>query len=236
MSHRANLNRIRAIYNALGPLQDDVVFVGGATASLYVDRMAEEVRPTNDIDVLIELWTYKDYTAIENQLRSLGFENDIESNIICRYKVQGIIVDVMPTGENVLGFSNIWYPEGYVNAIKYNIDEECRVKIFDVPYFIASKLEAFQGRGKNDGRTSTDFEDIIYVFENRRSVWDDMKAAPSNVKAYLKQQFVDLVANPFFEEWVDVHAGFGSPPATYFIIDQIKEFIKKEINDSYKIW
>lgn len=54
MSHQTNLLRIKAVYNALGSLQDDVVFVGGATVSLYADRMAEEVRPTDDIDILIE--------------------------------------------------------------------------------------------------------------------------------------------------------------------------------------
>lgn len=232
MSHKVNLDRIRAVYNALGPLQNDVVFVGGATASLYVDRMAEEARATNDVDIVIELWAYKDYAAIEERLRSLGFQNDIESGVICRYRVQGIIVDVMPTGENILGFSNIWYPEGYKHAIDYRIDDENVVKIFDTPYFIASKLEAFKNRGKNDGRTSTDFEDIIYVFENRRSVWSDMEAAPSNVQKYLKQQFADLIANSFFEEWVDVHAGYGSPPATYFIIDQLKKFV----NDNKDEW
>lgn len=166
MSHKINLLRIKAVYNALGELQNDVVFVGGATASLYVDRMAEEARPTNDVDIVVELWTYKDYATIESKLRSLGFENDIESNVLCRYKVQGIIVDVMPTGENVLGFSNKWYPEGFKTAIKYDLDQDTFVKIFHVNYFIASKLEAFNNRGKNDGRTSSDFEDIIYVLEN----------------------------------------------------------------------
>ena len=70
MSHKVNLDRIRSVYNALGPLQNDVVFVGGATASLYVDRMAEEARSTNDVDIVIELWAYKDYAAIEERLRS----------------------------------------------------------------------------------------------------------------------------------------------------------------------
>jgi hypothetical protein len=31
-----------------------VVFVGGATVSLYADRIAAEVRPTDDIDILLE--------------------------------------------------------------------------------------------------------------------------------------------------------------------------------------
>lgn len=51
MNHSKNLIRIKAVYNALGPLKDQVVFVGGATVAFYVDRMAEEVRPTDDVDV-----------------------------------------------------------------------------------------------------------------------------------------------------------------------------------------
>ena len=54
MSHQENITRIRAVRNALGDLKDDVVFVGGATVSLYTDRRTEDVRPTDDIDVVIE--------------------------------------------------------------------------------------------------------------------------------------------------------------------------------------
>ncbi|HEY8657493.1 MAG TPA: hypothetical protein VIL78_00540 [Hanamia sp.] len=225
MSHRDNLLRIKAVHNALGPLKNEVIFVGGATVSLYADRMAEEVRPTDDIDILIEIWTYKDFAAIEEKLRCIGFVNDQSSGIICRYIIQGITVDVMATGENALGFSNKWYPEGFKNALEFTIDDEHIVKIFSSPYFIASKLEAFKGRGKNDGRTSTDFEDIVFVFENRSTIWEELNVAGENLKNYLKGTFRLMLENPFFEEWVDAHAGFGSPPATYYIINQLEEFI-----------
>src|SRR4051812_21945692 len=109
MSHRNNLLRIRAVYEALGNLQNEVVFVGGATVSLYADRKAEEVRPTDDIDILVEIWTHRDYAIIEERLREKGFVNDQQSGIVCRYTVQGITVDIMATGENVLNFSNKWY-------------------------------------------------------------------------------------------------------------------------------
>src|SRR5665647_384287 len=225
MSHRDNLLRIKAVHNALGPLKNEVIFVGGATVSLYADRMAEEVRPTDDIDILIEIWTYKDFAAIEEKLRCIGFVNDQSSGIICRYIIQGITVDVMATGENALGFSNKWYPEGFKNALEFTIDDEHIVKIFSSPYFIASKLEAFKGRGKKDGRTSTDFEDIVFVFENRSTIWEELNVAEENLKNYLKDTFRLMLENPFFEEWVDAHAGFGSPPATYYIINQLEEFI-----------
>ena len=227
MSHQTNLLRIKAVHDALGSLRDDVVFVGGATVSLYADRMAEEVRPTDDIDILIELWAHKDYAAIEEQLRKIGFANDQESGIICRYKIHGITVDIMATGEDVLGFSNRWYPDGYKNSVDYRIDDEHTVRIFSAPYFIATKLEAFKSpnrKDNNNGLYSTDFEDIVFVLENRFSVWDELNEAPADLKEYLKHEFRQLLQNPLFEEWIDAHAGFGSPPATYYIIDRLEQF------------
>lgn len=226
MNHRNNLFRIKAVNNALNLLKNEVVFVGGATVSLYADRQTEEVRPTEDVDILVEIWTRKDFADIEQKLRDLGFVNDQFSGVICRYTIQGITVDVMATGEKALGFSNKWYPDGYKNALEYIIDDDHRVKIFSAPYFIASKLEAFKNRGKNDGRTSTDFEDIVFVFENRFSIWEELNTAEDHLKNYLKDTFRQMLQIPFFEEWIDVHASYGSPPATYYIIEKLEEFTR----------
>lgn len=230
MSHRINITRIKAVYNALSILQNAVVFVGGATVSLYAERKTEEVRPTDDVDVLIELWSYRDYSQIEEQLRKMGFVNDTDSKVICRYKIHGITVDIMPTGENVLGFSNKWYPDGFKHAMDVSITQDCRVKIFSSPYFIASKLDAFTSptrENHDDGIFSSDFEDIIFVLENRSSVWQEMDEAPEDVKNYLQQTFTALMSHPEFEEWVDAHAGYGTPPATEFIVESLKKFIER---------
>lgn len=44
------------------------------------------------------------------------------------------------------------------------------VRIFSAPYFLATKLEAFVDRRENEGRFSTDFEDIVHVLNNRGSI------------------------------------------------------------------
>jgi len=69
MSHQANITRIRAVHTALEELGDYVVYVGGATVSLYRDRPAAELRPTDDVDILLEIAKYGDYAAIEEKLR-----------------------------------------------------------------------------------------------------------------------------------------------------------------------
>ena len=189
MSHHTNKVRIKAVANALGELKEKVVFVGGATISLYADRPVFEIRPTDDVDVIIEILNYADRAKLEEKLRSIGFNHDIESGVICRYQIQGIIVDIMPTDDPSIGFTNKWYPEGYKQAVNYDIDEQCRVSILSAPYFIATKLEAFKSRGKSDGRTSHDFEDIVYVIENRQVIWDEINNTQAGVKAYLKNEF-----------------------------------------------
>lgn len=90
MSHHINVTRIKAVNNALGELRDEVVFVGSATVSLYADTASQENRPTEDIDIVVEIWAHKDYFEIDDRLRKLGFINDQESGIICRYGVDGL--------------------------------------------------------------------------------------------------------------------------------------------------
>jgi predicted nucleotidyltransferase len=210
--------------SALNELNEKVVFVGGATISLYADRPVFEIRPTDDIDVIIEILNYFDRGQLEERLRSLGFSNDIESGIVCRYIIQGIVVDIMPTNDPSIGFKNIWYPDGFAEAIGYQIDERNTIKILSAPYFIATKLEAHKGRGKNDGRSSQDFEDIVYVLENRGTIWEEINNASSPVKDYLQSAFSNLLANSNIFEWIDCHVERGTPPATYFIMDQLKKF------------
>jgi len=147
LSHQINITRIKAVNNALEELKDKVVFVGGATVSLYADSAAEEIRPTEDIDIVVEIWARKDYFEIDEKLRKLGFVNDQESGIICRYKIDGLVVDVMPTQSDILGFTNKWYQPGFENSISYNLSES-EIKIFSPPYFLASKVRSLHWSGE----------------------------------------------------------------------------------------
>lgn len=58
MSMQQNITRIKVVNDALEELADEVVYVGGATVALYADRPAGESRPTDDVDILIELMHY----------------------------------------------------------------------------------------------------------------------------------------------------------------------------------
>jgi len=227
MSHRENITRIKAVYLALEELAPEVVFVGGATVSLYSTRPETETRPTDDVDIVVEIMHYRDYAAIEEKLRSKGFINDIESGVICRYSIHGITVDVMPISEDILGFSNKWYPEAFANSIQVNLEEGLSIRVFSAPYFLVTKLEAFVDRGENEGRFSSDFEDIVHVLNNRQSIWEEMKNADEPVKQYLKSEFAKLLDQKYIDEWISVHLDYNEQRRVGFILGSIAGFVQE---------
>lgn len=111
-------------------------------------------------------------------------------------------MDIMPTDEKAIGFSNIWYKEGFIHAIDYKIDNYVTVIIFSPSYFVATKLEAFKNRGRGDGRTSSDFEDIVFILNNRKAIWDEMNASPKVLKEYLKSEWQRYVESGLRSEWI----------------------------------
>jgi predicted nucleotidyltransferase len=227
MSHLDNITRIKAVSFALEELSPEVVFVGGAVVSLYSTRPEVETRSTDDVDIVVEIARYKEYAAIEEKLRSKGFVNDVASGVICRYLIQGIIVDVMPTSEEVLGFSNKWYPAAFAKSVQIKLDDGLPIRIFSAPYFLATKLEAFTDRGENEGRFSPDFEDIVHVLNNRETVWEEIKQADESVKRYLKSEFEKLLGQEYIGEWISVHLEFIEQKRVNLILGNMSEFVQE---------
>ncbi len=227
MNNHINIVRIKAVHNALGELAGAFIFIGGATVSLYADRPAGDIRPTDDVDILIELMEYTGYAALDEQLRSKGFINDSESGVICRYTVHGITVDVMPTAKEILGFTNRWYAAAAAHSIEKEVEQGTVIRLFTAAYFLATKLEAFKSRGQRDGRTSTDFEDIVYLLNNRNSLWQELAGAAPDLHHYLRQEFSALLDNPYLDEWISVHLEYSEQRRINYIMGHMAEFIER---------
>ncbi len=88
---------IKIINNALKPLHRKVVFVGGSIISLYSDEKdVEEFRPTDDIDIVFELWNYTDFTKLNTLLLKAGFINDITSPISTDINLMKLMLMLSP--------------------------------------------------------------------------------------------------------------------------------------------
>lgn len=112
-----------------------------------------------------ELATYGAYAQIHDRLTTKGFTQSYEDQVICRFRLQGFIVDVMPTQDIGLGISNRWYQDGFQASIGYEIKPNLTIRILPPAYFLSTKLEAYFSRGQQDPYASKDREDIVFLID-----------------------------------------------------------------------
>lgn len=201
-----NLAQLVAVAAKLGPLLDQIVFVGGCvTGLLLTDPAAAPVRPTLDVDAIVAISSYADFTLLEKHMRELGFhESHAEGAPICRWISGDLILDLMPTDVSILGFGNRWYHPALENAQRTQIGEY-EIRLITAPYFLATKLEAFHGRGRNDFRMSHDLEDIVTVVDGRPEITKEVHRAPGDLRKYLSDEFRALLSNRDFLEALPGH-------------------------------
>ena len=202
MSYQKNFDMLNFACEALGELTDELVFVGGATTCLYVDlNIADEIRPTEDVDCVIEIASKKEYDSFQDKLRKKGFAHDTSNGApICRFTFHNILVlDVMPNDEKILGFSNSWYKEGIQNKELRQLSDK-KIYVFSLPYFLASKFEAYNGRGKNEPRLSSDLEDIVLVIDGIENFNLSVYQTSSNLKKFLSEMSNICLTDKFITE------------------------------------
>ena len=192
----------------LQPLLDRLTFVGGCATGLFItDTGAGGVRPTRDVDTISPVAGYAEYVELGERLRSLGFTEDRTDGVLCRWRAGDFILDVMPTDEAVLGFSNRWYAGAIANARTVVLDATS-IRVISAPYFLATKVEAFHGRGNRDFAASHDLEDMVAVVDGRLELLDEVVAADAALRRYLAREFRRLLET---RQFVDALPGFLLP-------------------------
>ena len=76
----------------------------------------------------------------------------------------------------------------------YKLDESLVINVVTPPFLIATKLEAFKGRGNNDPLSSRDVEDILTLFDGRPELKGEIENSSVELVEYLVLEMT-LVAN-----------------------------------------
>lgn len=184
------------VARALGAeLLGKVAFVGGSTTGLLItDVMTKElIRYTDDVDLIISVVGYTGWHNFVEQLKPHGFRVSMEDDVTCRLRLGELKVDFMPDDEKALGFTNIWYKEALAFAADYELEPNVTIKLLTAPYFVATKLEAYKGRGNNDLLCSNDIEDILNLFDGREELIDEIKQSSVELKKYLALEITALL-------------------------------------------
>lgn len=197
-----SLEMVIIVARRLGSMRDEVAFLGGATTSLLItDPAYPQVRPTLDVDVIVEIASRLEYYRFEERLRSLGFTQSMgEDEPVCRWLIEGVKVDIMPTEESILGFSNRWYSQALKHAERRRLADDLSIRLVTASYFLATKMEAFLGRGGGDYVTSHDMEDIVTLIDGRREIVEEINKADPELKICLADRFSELLRDGAFQD------------------------------------
>lgn len=202
-----NLATIGTVAEALQELRESMVFIGGAVISLYTDDpAADEIRPTKDIDLTIDLGNhYSEFAKMQERLGELGIHPDPEGESIASYKYQDISIDIMPAEDTAIGISNTWYKPGFAHLEQVTLENGLSINLLPAPYFLATKLEAFIDRGKGDYYGSHDFEDIIYLLDNRTTIVKEVAIVEDALRQYIAERLTAIKNERGSEEILLMH-------------------------------
>lgn len=84
------LEMLKAVATALGDdLRNRLVFVGGCTTALFITDPVtlEDVRSTDDIDLIVDLAGLHEWAMLLEDLRTRGFVEAADDDVICRMRL-----------------------------------------------------------------------------------------------------------------------------------------------------
>lgn len=173
----------------------EVAFVGGCTTAMLVTDaiVLDDIRFTDDVDLVIELAGISEWQSLTERLAVKNFKITGEDEVNCRFRFNDVIVDVMPSDPAVLGYANRWFVEGLAKADKFTLPSGLVIQIFKPTYFLATKLEAFSGRGEGDPYHK-DVEDIIILIDGRPELLEEINQADSQLKEFITAGIRELRA------------------------------------------
>ncbi len=223
-----NLGVISKIAHALNDLNERVVYVGGAVVSLYInDLAADDVRPTKDIDISLEIASIGELEEIRESLIKRGFRQSQEDDVICRFRYEDIKVDVMSTKAIGWAPANPWFGPGFKHLQKQLIKDKI-IHILPLPYFLATKFTAFHDRGDAEPRTSHDLEDITYILDNRTDLVETILKSPADVKPFLIKEFTAIINSNRLQESLLGNLYYETQTERLkIILDKLKQIVNR---------
>jgi predicted nucleotidyltransferase len=174
------------VADKLDRLGFNYAFVGGSIVGFLLDdAQLSPVRPTDDLDIILEVLTTQRYSDIEEKLRGVGFAHDTRQGApMCRWILHGLTIDIMPTEGGFMGLNTHWFAAALASAALIKIDR-FSLKIISPVAFIATKLAAFADRGKGDFFASHDIEDLMAVIDGRAAIVEEIATAPAALRDYV---------------------------------------------------
>ncbi len=201
---KSSLAAIETIARAVEHGPDKLVFVGGTVTALY--PLEGNIRPTLDVDCVVDVTTTSAYYDVVKRLHNLGFKACTDEGApLCRLVYRGILVDLVATPALPVGPTNRWYRDAVKEAGLYEVASDLTVLAIIPMYFVATKLEAFRSRGGGDFAASHDLEDVLTVLGGLPDLRNAIDIETSEVALALRSELAALAVRGAFIDAVPGH-------------------------------
>jgi len=161
---------LRQVVEAMGPVCNSVVFLGGVVIPfLLTEEWSHYVRYAKDVDFIVDFDNKADLFQFEDTLFERGFKK-ISTGAVSQWLLGRIKVEALPADPEVFTFNNQWCAEAMQYAQWIDIGEGLRVKAISAPYYLGTKLNAFDRRGFGRFSTSKDIFDILLIFAGHEAI------------------------------------------------------------------
>lgn len=225
-----NLAMLMRVVDRLAPLLDRFVFLGGVVTELLITSAAAgSPRQTKDVDVVVDVLNLGEYSeTLRERFLACGLIEDTSPGApVCRWCLDDLIVDIMPTRGEILDFSCEWYQVAFDTAQPTMLPNGSTIRLVTPACFLATKLAAFGDRGRRNPMASHDLEDLVSVIDGRRAIVADLAAAPPDLRAYVADRLTDFLARGDAEVLVaaQLMPDSDSQDRLPFVVDRIRSLI-----------
>jgi len=132
---------------------------------------------------------------------------------------------VLPIEPRALGFGSEWYKPAVENAVAYRLPSNHHVRMVSGPYFLMTKLDAFDARGGGDYLLSHDIEDIVAVLDGRPTIVEEVAQADPDLAQAISERFDALLRDERFVDAVSGHlpSDQASQARAAYVLDRIRK-------------
>jgi len=121
--------------------------------------------------------------------------------VICRWRSADpeLVLDVMPTDPDILGFSNPWYDEAISSAVTVTLESGAEIRAAAPAALVATKLCAWKRRGGGDLLPSLDIHDVLTLIDGRPELIEEVASAASDLRTYIREELAELRGEHYFD-------------------------------------
>jgi hypothetical protein len=179
---------------------DQLVFAGGcATALLFSEQGFIRPNPPQWLDVIASSDGELGHTGLTIKLKEMGMREDTTVGR-GRWKMGALTVCFWNVDPVFSPFSSRFMRDAYAMPRRVAATPEMKVKLVNPAFFLALKIEAFQGRGQGSFQTSDDLNDLVSILSARAELAFDLKLAAPQVRSFVQRNLAELKPKHEFQE------------------------------------